>query len=501
MLKFRWWAALFALAFSVIMAAPASAAWKRAESANFILYSQASESTIRDQIALLEDYQAFLRLLTQIDDPPAANKLSIYMVKGPAQLRSVHRVPEGVAGFYTANSGGIAAFADESAAGRGEQRNQILLHEIAHHFMLQYRPLPYPAWYVEGFAEYVMTTQFEKGEIEFGAYNPGRAYTLTQGKWLPLERVLFGGVPTDGEEMAAFYAQSWLIAHYMMRSNVHRPKLAAYISKLAGGEDARKAFDASFPEPLAELEAALRAYVKRGMTFSRLKRNSAAVPPAMTITPLPASADDLLLAQATLRRGADDGTEATLLAKVRTAAAKHGDPYAKRVLAHAEAQYGDGAKADALLDELIAGSPKDAELLYLRGLRHLVEARASEDGEAGFKEAQRWFARAHKLDPNHFQTLIRYAESLQVDRRMVSDNTINILLLARELAPQVSETAMNAAGLLIARGRFAEAEGLLLPLTGNPHNTGLAAAAKAMLERARTEAKRPAEAEDEAAEE
>jgi hypothetical protein len=484
------------LAFSFFAASPALAAWKRAESANFILYSQAGDETIRDQIALLEDYQAFLRLLTQIEDPPAANKLSVYMVKGPAQLRSVHSVPQGVAGFYTATSGGIAAFADESSAGRGDQRNQILLHEIAHHFMLQYRPRPYPAWYIEGFAEYVMTAQFEKTEIQFGAYNPGRAYTLVQSKWLPLERVLFGEVPTNSEEMDAFYAQSWLIAHYMLRSDVYRPKLVAYIARLGAGEDSRKAFAQSFPESLKDLEAQLRAYVKKGMTFSRMKRKSAAAPPEVTITPMPASADDLLLARATMQVGPDAGTEPALLARVRTAAARHNDAFAKRVLAQAEALYGDGAKADALLDELTAANPKDAELLYLRGMRHLVAARAADDGEAGFKEAQRWFGRAHKLDPNHFQSLIRYAESLQMDRRMLSDNTINILLLARDLAPQVSETSMHAASLLIARGRLAEAEALLLPLAGDPHNTGLAAAAREMLAQARAGGKPRVESEE-----
>jgi hypothetical protein len=496
MVKLRLWG-ICALVVSLLAAAPAAAAWKRAESANFVLYSQSGDDTIRQQIVLLEDYNDFLKLLTNIQDPPPPNKLNIYMVKGPSQLRAVRNVPAGMAGFYSASSSGIAAVADETAD-RGEQQNQILLHEFAHHFMQQYRPLPYPTSYVEGFAEYVMTAQFEPGLIRFGEFNPGRAATLVQARWLPLDRVLFGGLPKDREEIGVFYAQSWLLAHYMLRSEINRPRLTAYFRRLAAGEDARKAFEASFPVALKDLEKELRDYLKRGMTYSRLKRSSAASPPQVTITRLPPSAEDLLLARAKMEIGVIDGSEAALLATVRSAAAGHQDSFARRVLAQAEALYGDGAKADALLDGLIAESPNGAELHYLRGMRHLVAARAAEDdAEPQFKLAQRWFGRAHKLDPNHFQTLIRYAESLQSDRRMVSDNTINILLLARDLAPQVSETAINAASLLIARDRYAEAEPLLLPLTADPHNSGLAAAAREMLAKARAGGKPAPEAEPE----
>ncbi|HEX8449138.1 MAG TPA: hypothetical protein VF652_06065, partial [Allosphingosinicella sp.] len=67
----------------------------------------------------------------------------------------------------------------------------------------------------------------------------------------------------------------------------------------------------------------------------------------------------------------------------------------------------------------------------------------------------------------------------------------------QELAPQAQEATMNAAGLLIARKRWDEAERLLLPLTGDPHNPGLAKAARGLLEQARARgrpaASRPAD--------
>jgi tetratricopeptide (TPR) repeat protein len=477
------WAALALLA-----AMPAEAAWKRAESHNFVVYGQGSEASLREQTALLEDYHAFVRSLTGIKDPPAANKLSVYMVRGLSDLRVVRPVSRDTAGFYTASGSGIAAFADERS---GLRDQQILLHEIAHHLMMQYRPLPYPGWYVEGFAEYLMTAKFDKDSIEYGLPSAHRVSWLTYSQWMPLDRVLFAQGPRTPEQNALFYAQSWLLVHYLLRDSEQRPKLIQYIAAVAKGEEPKKAFGEAFGITVKQMDSDLRSYARKSMTYTRLKRASVAEPPPIKITQLSAAAEDLLLLKAAMDVR-DPGEESqTLLKQVRATAAKHPeDPFATRVLAQAEALYGDGARADALLDPLLVAAPNDAELLYLKGMRHLAVARADKAApEAAHKEARRWFVRAHKADENHYPTLIRYAESLSSDQRFLSDNTINILLLAYELAPQIHETAINAGGLLLARGRFDEAENLLLPLASSPHEGGEASKARELLAMARAKQK------------
>jgi hypothetical protein len=102
-----------------------------------------------------------------------------------------------------------------------------------------------------------------------------------------------------------------------------------------------------------------------------------------------------------------------------------------------------------------------------------------------FRRAQSWFVRAHRSEPNHFPTLFRSAESLTTDRRFISENTQNILVLATHLAPQVAEIRLSAVQLLLMRDRFQEAETLLLPLVGATHDSVSAAAAKELLDLAR----------------
>lgn len=194
-----------------------------------------------------------------------------------------------------------------------------------------------------------------------------------------------------------------------------------------------------------------------------------------------------MLQQATIEVGAHD--PAALLARVRRYAARHNDPLARRVHAAAEAIYGDKAVAERLLGELLAESPNDAELLYYRGMRHRTAAEDldAEARTAQFRLARNWFSRAHRADANHFQTLYRYAQSFTDEPE--------IRLGEQPQHPAARATARVAGGrdqderraMLLLRRDFELAEALLRPLAGTAHQGPLAAAARAMLEKARAQ--------------
>lgn len=486
------WRALVALtALAFLGAAPAQAEWRRAESPNFVVYGTASESRLRERILLLEDFDRLLRFMTSVTAPPAPNKLHVYIVDGSEDLQRLRPVGPHIAGFYTASPHGIAAFVDSEAAA-GD--NEVLFHEYAHHFMMQYAPRAYPAWYVEGFAEYFMTAEFGRNRIDIGKYSPGRAYSIVQGNWLPIERVL-SGQPTGltREGMSAFYAQSWLMVHYFYSTPERQASLQRYLAAVQSGDQgaALERTTGLSPETLNE---ELRNYIRRRrIQFRRMERDAAEAPPPVTVTALPRSANDLIVYEAALRIGIEEPNQAAYLQQIRTAAARHAeDPYARRVLAHAELLHGDPAAADRLLDPLLAAAPGDAELMYLKGLRHLIAAEQGEDWETEARIARSWFTRAHRVDENHFQTLYRFAQSMRRERDYVSENTSNVLVLAHQLAPQVAEIRMNAAMLLIARGQTADAERLLRPLADDPHDAALARAAQQLIERARSRPAVPA---------
>jgi tetratricopeptide (TPR) repeat protein len=471
------------LCLALLWAAPAGAAWRRAESPNFILYGNLPEAELRQRILQLEDFDHLLRLMIAVTAPPTPNKLHVYIVGNGRDLRTVQQVPTGIAGFYTATPDGIAAVIDNSEESNG---NEILFHEYSHHFMMQYRPNAYPAWYVEGFAEYFMTAHFDPHRIDIGNYSPGRAYLIVQGQWLPMEQILNGDPQSlRGDALGQFYAQAWLTTHYFFSTTERQAALGRYLVALRGDNPAG-ALQAATGMDAAAFTQELRRYIGHGqISFRRMTRPEGEVPPPVTVTILPRGADDLMIYEAALYIGLSDEQGHIDLPLIRAAAARHeGDPFAQRVLAHAELLYGDAAAADRLLDPLIATNPNDAELLYLKGMRYLVAAEAEDEWEADARTARSWFSRAHQADGNHYQTLFRYSQSLRRDPSYASENNLNVLLLAHQLAPQVSTITMNAAAMLIGNGDYGLAIPLLRPLAADPHNASLAAAAKRMIERA-----------------
>ncbi|HEX8641495.1 MAG TPA: hypothetical protein VF704_10125 [Allosphingosinicella sp.] len=458
---------LLALFLSSFASAPAAAAWLRAESPNFIVYGEMSGDRLRNRVELLEEFDAFLRILTGTTTPPAPNKLRVYLTHGSDELSAVWPMGRWVGGFYRASPEGVFAVADEYADWRGHE-NQTLLHEYAHHFMMQYHPAPYPSWYVEGFADFVMTAEIRPDYYEFGDTNPVRSSWLTaSAPWMAYEDLLFGDLTRV--RVGSFYAQSWLLVHYIMSDESRRRAFVRYVEAVARGEAPRTAFTAAFGMDGPALDQAMRQYARR-IPIHRIDRRSRPAPPAIAIESLEAAGLNPPLIEAALMLDLPSGHGRRVLNRARRAG--HGDDiFGERLQAKAEILLGDLAVADRLLAPLLAAAPNDPEVLYLHGLRHLVAGRRNASARAAeYRAAQRFFARAFRADPNHYPSLFRYAEALSTGDQFLTENTQNVLLLATSLAPQVSEIRLAAAHVLLLRDKFAEAEALLLPLSTSVHD-------------------------------
>jgi len=138
-------------------------AWLRAETPGFIVYSTSAETRVRSLAEELESFDSLLRRLTQTTAPRSPTPLEIYLFNGPGQFQEAFPGSNTtVRGRYAARPDIIAAYAIYQDR-EGLEAQDVLFHEYAHHFMYQYFANTYPAWYVEGFAEFVSTAAFEDG--------------------------------------------------------------------------------------------------------------------------------------------------------------------------------------------------------------------------------------------------------------------------------------------------------------------------------------------------
>lgn len=487
---------LATLVFGVLMAggwgaSAAQARWLRAETPHFVLYSDGPEANLRYFAADLEDFDALLRSAHGLD--PAgrpARKLDIYLVAGHDDLtRVMSGASKSIAGVYRANLGDIYAVALRGERGSGDGQ-RFLFHEYVHHFMLQNFQASYPAWLIEGYAEYFGATRITSTMIEVGVSQEGRARTLANRPWLPLRQIAGFAPPAatgqDGKDVRAmFYAQSWLLTHYMVSDPVRKARLGDYLTAIAGGADPAAALETALGMDLVAAEKMLKTYLRRmpGIRYPRAERPQV----DLVLTTLPPSADALLLENQRLKSGVSKVEQPEFLRLIRERAARFPDDrLAQLTLARAEITFGDRAAGEALLTRRIEADARDVDALWLMALSRLFAGSADPSRRAAlYAEAGPWLGKAFAIDPNRYQILYDFAQSRSQTPGYPSDNTLTVLLRAHELAPQVAPVTLAAARALMKRGRFDAAIAMLTPLANSPHGGGLAAVAARLIAQAK----------------
>ena len=480
--------ALAAVVLLALAASPAEARWLRAESQKFIVYSDGDEALLRKFVSDLEDYDTILRdQLLVPQDADTARKLEIYLVGRREDLKIVSPgIGSGIAGFYSASMEDIYFIADRPERG-DTYSDDVIYHEYAHHFMHHYLPKAFPGWYVEGFAEYFGPIEMRDTSFVVGGVNQGRAHQLLNEKWIPMGDLL-SRRPFEfktGAEVSAYYAQAWLLTHYMRADPVRMKQLARYLSTVSSEKSVVETWTEITGDSMEALTSKLRNYMRTNLPATGFNRIEKRKNVQATVTTLSGSADDMLLLRLRLNGRVDEADEAGVLTLVRTKAAKHpGDRLAELSWARAEFDYGDFEKGRALIDDLLARNPEDAEALRVIGVA-LVE-KGQEDAaseEKLLKEARKYLARAYKADNDDYRTMVYFTLTQQLQPDYPNDNTIALLEEAEVRAPQVADIRLRLAQSYVIKKRYDEAILLLTPLANDPHGRGGAEQAQDMLRR------------------
>ena len=459
-----WMAGLLALVGSAVAAVPAQADWNRAESDHFIVYGRGDPDKLAAFTADFERFDKILRVYTGLSDEAQGQPVEIYLANSGSELRRASDM-NNAAGFYLATAGGVCGFATRKG---NEWESLVRFHEYSHHFMLQHFPVAYPAWFVEGFAEYFGTAKVEERTARVGYFNKGRVSSLFIDKWLDLDELLEPRAHTLSANGYNFYAQSWLLTHYMYADEQRRQQLGDYLDRVAKGEPSAKAFEAATGSDLLSYQRAVERYAKKEKLSARVLefQENLYDPSRVRVTALPQGSDDVLLPAALIRCGnRDDGDS---LARIRKEAERDpDDDYIQRAWLFSEAQAGDTATAIEKLPALLEANPKDPAILYHIGRAY--SRRAHEDGfdqDENHQLARGYYARANAVRPDHFPTLYYYATDGDLD----DENDRSVLWRAGQLAPQVEEIRVQLAFSLLLNEEWEAAEAALAPVAFSAHS-------------------------------
>jgi len=465
------------------------AVWREATSEKFVVYSDGNEKALVGFTEQVEKFDQVMRLMTGLKAPASRLKLRIYLVANGTQVRSLMPRPERyTAGFYYVTmEGAIAVVSRERAGNQFDMSGQtVLLHEYAHHFMAQYFPTAYPAWYREGFAEYFSTTQInDDGSVAVGRIAMHRVPGLVYGKWLTPTQLMDSSLAQlDSEQRGQFYAQGWLVTHYMHRESKSRQQLSQYLELRAGGMAHAEALQQAFGLNDEQLGKALQQYYLKGkFPYIRIDKSNLTTP-QVTVRQLPPAEGAMLLLGARAQMGVEKSAQADFLTQVRQEAARYAaDDTAQLVLADTEAAFGDRAVARKLYEALVAKDPPNRRALL--GLGFLILADRQEDLEAqrtAYRQVRRLAARANRLMADDPAALLLFYMSFSADENGANDNARQGLLAAHGNLPQNWPAAVMLAGEYLHDAQPEQAIQLLKPIAYEPHGGGRSQQAQQWIE-------------------
>lgn len=476
----RWWMTMLAgCGLALACAGSAQAAWFQARSRHFTVYSEGNDERLLGFAERLEKFDYLLRTITGVTDPERGSPVLVYLLSNEGKVKSLARNPN-VAGFYTTSD--RTAYAVLSREGKDSKfdlgAEEILFHEYTHHFMLHHFPAAYPAWYVEGFAEFFSVVKFPKnGSIEFGHVPLARVPGLVLASPYPVKNLF--ARDTDGLSLRdgdRYYGTAWLLTHYIQYNKGSRKaEMSRYLNDLANGVKDMQP-DSYFAGGLAGLEKDLKAYMRHRLSASSLTTKQMTLG-EIVVTPVEVAQGALIEDELRLIGHPSTETLPKIVTAIRATAAKYPDSaYALALLAEAEWAADEKAAALADADRAIAINPQSARGYAVRAEALLEKAQDSDKAE-DWKAALTSIVRANRADTEDPVPLALFYRYHAMRGGKMPDLGYDGLYKAFTLLPQSSDYRFNFAHAMAFKGEYQAASNLLDPIAYSPHGSEMRDAA------------------------
>ena len=478
----KWFHILAAIGAATGGMSQASAQWREVETAHFLIVSESPPAEVEKFAERLESYDKLMRMATGIaeNDPV---KVRIYEVASTAEIEQALGIADsGVAGFYDNNALGPFAVTPRRTrdGGRYFTPALVLQHEYAHHFMLQYFPAIYPAWYTEGFAELIGSSQqLDDGRIGYGMPAKHRGNEIA-AYWVPLPELL------TREKVVYLdrYAQGWALTHFLTFDKNRAGQLRGYLTAIANGKSYAEA--AKIFGDLAALNRDARRYVTSGSFDYRPVKVEVARPVIKRTRLLSAGEASLIGETIALRddevslyrkAGARKREESLRLANLNRVRAKTSrfpnDPFALYLLAENEYSMGNFAQSETATDRLLGLNPD-----HIRGLARKSLLLSTAAGKltgparaAKAKEARQIAGKANRLDNDDPMPLLAYYQSFNLAGEKPSAIAINGLRQVVTTLPSDNGARQLLVDQLARDKHYDEAITWLLPIANSPHES------------------------------
>lgn len=465
---------------------PAHATWRKAETTHFTFYSDGSEKELREDAIKLERFDHLMRSLTNAGDDGGQTKLTVFFVRDVVAVKSLLNGRKDVAGFYIPSPAGALAVVPRTTwEGQFALSSDVILqHEYAHHLMLQYFPVAYPAWYVEGFAEFIGNSEIAPdGTAKVGLQAVSRAYSLALDSPLPLDKLFTRQTgELKSSEIGNFYAQSWSLVHMLSFSQVRNGQMTTYLDKVRKGVSSLDAAQQAFGD-LKILTKDLEKYA----TAKRIKiqniRNPIPLPKKIEVVALDAANSTTVLHRLKLMRGTAPAEREPLAIELRKLAMQYpnsGETLTLLAEAELDAEHFDASFKAA--EAALIASPVNSRALLWKALALAQPLRLARNrDEAKWKAARTLIVKANRANVEDSLPLFEFFLSYLGEGKRPPAPAIAALGKAHELVPQDTAMRFYYASALAQQKRFDEAIATISVVANAPHGGKRVDAARLLL--------------------
>ena len=472
---------------AALVSASASAAepqWTAAETEHFIIYSKGPPERIEKLATDVETYDKLMRMATGIPADAQPVKVRIYEVDDTGAIQKALGIDPsvGVGGFYDSNSLGPFLVTPRKTGFEGYDFGPELVrhHEYAHHFMLQYFPSSYPAWYTEGFAELVGASEvLDDGRIGYGMPAKHRGHDIA-AYWAPLQEVL----AKDKVWAVDTYGQGWALTHFFTFDKSRSAQFREYLQALRVGktlEEASRVFG-----DLSSLNREARLYVVNSRFDYKPVKVEIARPVIQRTRPVSAGEAALIPEVIAFR---DDPLDSYKKAGARERERKLREANLERIrekaqlyprdrfvltfLAEAEYAAGNYPQAEAAADRLLALDPNDARGLARKAILQARRASTLDSAAraSALADARKMAVRANKANPDEALPYIAFYETFRFSGEKPTAAALLGLKEAMTMQPLSVVPRDLFIDALANNGLYDQAIAWLLPIANSAHDS------------------------------
>jgi len=427
--------------------------WTKLDLDDYVIYSAARDSVTRDVAQRLQLLRDGLAMMTKLNVHPP-QRVTVLLFPNDRTFAPYRdaamgkKMPHIDALFGGSRDAGFILINTDANGGV----DRSVFHELTHCFTHNTVDGELPVWFNEGIAEFYSTFQtYGRDKLRVGTPIAEHLMRLQARGLMPLDH-LFAvdyNSPDYSEQNRAgdFYAESWLLVHYLMLGNADRAKgLGTFVELLTNHEPPASAVEKAFGITEKHLEMELRGYLAQP-TMNVREFTPAEKHTYTIVDPAPASRDAVLLALGNFLAhslASDEEAPAFYDAALK-ANPNNGDVYS--AIAALAQHNGDTKRRDAAVAKAVALGTSDPIAYVAAGLADLDSIGHADQARAMFEKAlalnprsataYAGLAAAYSTNHEDEKAIAAYARSLAIEPQDdVAYNlvTIYVRLGKRDLA-------------------------------------------------------------------